>query len=137
MRGGRWMGAALLAASAICFAKADGAWMKKVPQSDRARANPYAGRADAIAAGRNLFLNNCAECHGENAQGKGGRPNLTSARLRIATDGEVAWLIKNGNLYKGMPSWGGLPEQERWQIVAYLRSLNPQGTEAGHTGGQQ
>jgi mono/diheme cytochrome c family protein len=137
MKGAHLMWAALLAASAMCFAKADGTWMKKVPQNDRVRVNPYASNANAIAAGRNLFLNNCAKCHGENAEGKGTRPSLTSARLRIATDGEIAWLIKNGNLYKGMPSWGGLPEQERWQIVAYLRSLNPQGTEAGNVGVQQ
>ncbi len=137
MRGGKWVSVALLAASTMCFAKADGAWMKRVPQNDRARTNPYAGDANAIAAGKNLFRNNCAKCHGENAEGKGTRPSLTSARLRIATDGEIAWLVKNGNLYKGMPSWGGLPEQERWQIVAYLRSLNPQGVEVGHAGGQQ
>jgi hypothetical protein len=23
-----------------------------------------------------------------------------------------------------MPIWAGLPEQERWQIIAYVRSLN-------------
>lgn len=137
MKNGKWVWVALLAGATMCFAKADGAWMKKVPQGDRARTNPYAANADSIAAGRNLFLNNCAKCHGENAEGKGTRPSLTSARLRIATDGEIAWLIKNGNLYKGMPSWGGLPEQERWQIVAYLRSLNPRSTEVEHAGEQQ
>ncbi len=137
MKGARWMCAALLVASTMCFAKMDGAWMKKVPQNDRERVNPYAGNADAIAAGRNLFLNNCAKCHGENAEGKGTRPSLTSARLRIATDGEIAWLIKNGNLYKGMPSWGGLPEQERRQIEAYLRSLNPQRAGVGNAGDRQ
>ena len=31
---------------------------------------------------------------------------------------------KNGESFKGMPGWGALPEPERWQIVAYLRSLN-------------
>lgn len=109
--------------------KHDGAWMKKVSAADRARVNPYAGNAEAIAAGRNLFLNNCAKCHGENAQGKSSRPSLRSARIQGATDGEIAWIVKNGNLYKGMPSWGGLPEQERWQIIAYIRSLN---AEARH-----
>ena len=119
----------VLMASLVGFAKSDGSWMKKVSAADRARANPYAGNAEAIAAGRNLFLNNCAKCHGENAQGKGSRPSLRSERVQGATDGEIAWIVKNGNLYKGMPSWGGLPEQERWQIIAYLRSLN---VEAGH-----
>lgn len=119
----------LLGLSAVCFAKADGAWLKHVPQADRDRVNPYAGQADAIAAGRNLFVANCAHCHGENAEGKGSRPGLRSARIQNATDGDLAWLLKNGEVFKGMPRWAGLPEQERWQIVAYIRSLNPGTTE--------
>lgn len=110
--------------SSLVFAKSDGSWLKKVGESDRARVNPYAGNPEAIVAGRNLFVNNCAKCHGSDATGKGSRPSLRSERLQHATDGEIAWLLKNGNMYKGMPSWGGLPEPERWQIVAYLRSLN-------------
>lgn len=108
----------------MCFAAADGSWLKKVPVSDRGRANPYAGKPDAVAAGANLFSENCAKCHGENAEGKGKRPSLKSDRIKHATDGELAWLLKNGNSFKGMPIWGALPEQERWQIVAYIRSLN-------------
>lgn len=119
-----WLLGFVLMASLLGFAKSDGSWMKKVSAADRARVNPYAGNAEGIAAGRNLFLNNCAKCHGENAQGKGSRPSLRSERIHGATDGEIAWIVKNGNLYKNMPSWGGLPEQERWQIVAYIRSLN-------------
>jgi mono/diheme cytochrome c family protein len=117
---------ALLGASMMCFAVADGGWLKKVPQADRERVNPFAAKPDAVAAGENLYRNNCARCHGANAEGKGSRPSLKSERLAAATDGEIAWIIKNGQMYKGMPSWGGLPEQQRWQIVTYLRSLNPQ-----------
>ena len=83
------------------------------------------GNPEAVAAGRNLFVNNCSHCHGQNAEGKGSRPALRSERIRTATDGELAWLLKNGNVFQGMPRWSGLPEQERWQIVAYIRSLNP------------
>jgi len=125
MKGRMVVLAALLGAWVVCFAAADGSWLKKVPQADRTRVNPFAGKPDAVAAGENLFRNNCAKCHGANAEGKGSRPSLKSERLAAATDGEIAWLIKNGQMYKGMPSWGGLPEQERWQIVTYLRSLNP------------
>jgi mono/diheme cytochrome c family protein len=114
----------LSAVSAMCLAAADGSWLKKVPAADRGRVNPYIGNPDAVAAGANLFSENCAKCHGENAEGKGKRPSLKSERIRNATDGEIAWLLKNGNQFKGMPIWGGLPEQERWQIIAYIRSLN-------------
>jgi mono/diheme cytochrome c family protein len=124
MKGRICLCASLLFTSIVCLAAANGSWLKSVPQADRERVNPYAGSEDAAAAGANLFRNNCAKCHGENAQGKGSRPSLTSARIKSATDGEIAWLLKNGNAFKGMPGWGGLPQQERWQIITYLRTLN-------------
>ncbi len=90
----------------MCFAAADGSWLKKVPQADRERVNPYAGKPDAVAAGENLFRNNCAKCHGENAEGKGSRPSLKSERLENATDGEIAWIIKNGRSLQGNAQLG-------------------------------
>ncbi len=120
---------ALMSVSTISFGAANGAWLKKVPEAAGARVNPYAGNAEAVAAGENLFQENCAKCHGGNAEGKGSRPSLKSERIRNATDGQLAWLLKNGNPYKGMPIWGALPEPERWQIVAYLRSLNTPAAE--------
>jgi|HubBroStandDraft_5_1064220.scaffolds.fasta_scaffold669860_2 mono/diheme cytochrome c family protein len=116
--------ALILLVPMVSLATANGGWLKKVPQADRARTNPYAGDSNAAAAGRNLFQNNCAKCHGESAEGKGSRPSLRTERIQTATDGELAWLLKNGEAYKGMPGWGALPEPERWQIISYLRSLN-------------
>jgi len=126
MRGRGFILAGLLAASTVCLAKNYGDWLKKVPTADRAQVNPYAGNPQAIAAGANLFHENCAKCHGDNAEGKHSRPNLRSAQVRNATDGDLAWILKNGVVFKGMPRWSGLPEQERWQIIAYLRSLSLQ-----------
>ena len=116
----------LLVTSIFGFAKADGSWLKKVPQNDRGRVNPYADKPEAVSAGQNIFRSNCAKCHGEDAQGKGSRPSLKSERVKNASDGELAWLLKNGNVFKGMPRWSGLPEQQRWQIIMYLRSLDTQ-----------
>ncbi|MEO6830056.1 MAG: cytochrome c [Acidobacteriaceae bacterium] len=119
----------MFAISVACLAKADGSWLKKVPESARTRVNPYAGQPQAAAAGEILFENNCARCHGEHADGKLSRPSLKSERVQHASDGELAWLLKNGNVFKGMPTWGALPEQERWQIITYIRSLSPVSTE--------
>lgn len=121
--------AAFLGTSLLCLAAANGAWLKKVPAADRARTNPYANNVEAVAAGKNLFQENCARCHGADAMGKNGRPSLRSDRVQHATDGELAWLLKNGEIFKGMPTWSALPEQQRWQIIAYLRSLPPQAQE--------
>jgi mono/diheme cytochrome c family protein len=70
-----------------------------------------------------LFSQNCASCHGDNATGKGNHPSLRSERVRSATPGELQWLLTNGSMKNGMPSWSKLPEQQRWQIVTYLKSL--------------
>jgi mono/diheme cytochrome c family protein len=115
---------ALLGTSVACLAKADGSWLKKVPQADRQRTNPLAANPDSIAAGAQLYREHCAKCHGVDAEGKGSRPGLKTERLQNASDGELAWILKNGNIFKGMPGWAGMPEQERWQIIAFLRSLN-------------
>lgn len=120
---------AVLVAAAMCFA-ADGAWLKKVPDADRQRANPYAGQADAAAAGRRLFEDHCAKCHGENALGRGKRPSLRSDRVQHATDGELFWLLRNGNLPKGMPTWAAIPEPMRWQIITFVKSLGAAGNDA-------
>ncbi len=118
-----WLVLILLSISAAALMGADGSWLRKVPQVDRERANPYAGKPEAISAGKLLFAENCAKCHGSDAEGRRGRPSLRSERVAHATDGELAWLLRNGSLGKGMPSWSSLPEPERWQLIAFIRSL--------------
>jgi mono/diheme cytochrome c family protein len=107
----------------------DGKWLHRVPDEDHARRNPLAGQAEAVAAGSRLFAENCAKCHGADALGRTHpppRPSLRTARIRHATDGDLAWMLRNGDPYHGMPQWSSLSETQRWQIVAYLRSLPPQ-----------
>lgn len=117
--------AGLLLSATFLFAASigDGAWKAKVPEKERARENPYDSRSDAIAAGAKLFRQNCASCHGSEATGTERKPNLHSDRIRNSTPGELEWLLKNGSMKNGMPSWSRLPEQQRWQIVSYLKSL--------------
>ena len=112
-----------LAWAAVAYATADGAWLKHVPDADRVRTNPFAGQTDAIAAGGRVFQDHCAKCHGADGEGRGKKPSLRSSRVQDATDGEIFWLLKNGNLPKGMPTWNKLPEQTRWQVIAYVKSL--------------
>lgn len=117
---------AVLAMAAVCAA-ASGSWLTHVPEVDRVRVNPYAGNEDAVVAGGKLFREHCASCHGNDAAGLGKRPSLRSTRVQGAKDGEIFWLLKNGNLAKGMPTWAALPEPMRWQIVAYVKSLRNDG----------
>jgi cytochrome c oxidase cbb3-type subunit II len=124
MTGKKWKQALVAAAALMCLA-ADGSWLQHVPDADRKRVNPFAGQTDAIAAGGRIFDDHCAKCHGEDALGHGKKPSLRSDRVQHATDGEIFWLLRNGNLPKGMPTWAALPEPMRWQVVAYVKSLGP------------
>jgi mono/diheme cytochrome c family protein len=112
----------VLLLSTLCVA-ADSDWLTHVPDADRHRANPYAAQSEAAAAGARLFADHCSKCHGADALGRGKRPSLRSKEVQTATDGEIFWLLKNGNRRRGMPSWSSLPEPSRWQLVAYVKSL--------------
>ena len=100
-----------------------GSWMSNVPGSARLKPNPYSNDPEAVVAGAKLYQQHCAQCHGTDASGRPGKPGLHSRRIRQAAPGELEWLLMNGVLRKGMPSWSRLPEQQRWQIVSFLKSL--------------
>jgi len=105
------------------FAAAHSHW-DHVPAKDHGRVNPVAGQSDAVAAGALIYGENCAQCHRADARGDGRkRPSRRSEVSRRATDGDIEWFLRQGDLAHGMPSWASLPTDQRWQIVTYLKSL--------------
>ncbi len=113
----------LLLSAAASFAVVDHSWADHVPDADRKRVNPYAGQAEAIAAGSKMFSDHCAKCHGPDALGNRKKPSLRTNEVQSASDGEIFWLLKNGFLKRGMPTWSSIPEPSRWQLVTYIKSL--------------
>ena len=95
----------------------------KAPEKARNRANPLENDPEAVAAGRLLFEDHCAECHGDNAEGGRRAPSLRAPEVQNATPGAIFWLLTNGVVRRGMPVWSRLPEPQRWQLVRYLKSL--------------
>lgn len=95
-----------------------------VPAPASARVNPYEGKPEAVRAGRKLFERYCAECHGAGARANRKAPALDSGRIGKAPPGDLFWIITNGDLRAGMPSWSRLPEAQRWQIVSYIKTLH-------------
>jgi glucose/arabinose dehydrogenase len=93
------------------------------PASSKEMKNPYAGQQAAVSAGSSLYQANCNSCHGVNGNGTGNVPPLSEEATQSASDGEVFWFITKGDRDNGMPSWAKLPEQERWQIVTYVKTL--------------
>ncbi len=78
--------------------------------------------------GRRLFLENCAGCHGRNADGDtpAGRawnvPDLRSLPVQSMSDQQLQQIIRQGR--GKMPAWGGLLSQaEIDHLIAYMRSL--------------
>jgi mono/diheme cytochrome c family protein len=107
---------------ALCAASSS-RW-QHVPAKDHWRSNPLAGQSEAVAAGELVYRDHCLQCHKANAMGDGHKkPPLRSERVRSATDGDIEWFLRQGDLGHGMPSWSSLPEAQRWQLVAYLRSI--------------
>jgi len=112
-----------LAACAALAAGAAHGHFDRVPARDHQRVNPLAN-AQAIAAGHGLYMDHCAQCHKADARGDGRRkPSLRSDTVRSVTDGDLEWFLRQGDLRHGMPSWSSLPEEQRWEIIAYLRTL--------------
>jgi len=104
--------------------KADAyAELGKAPEKARNRANPLENDPEAVAAGRLLFEDHCAECHGDNAEGGKRGPSLRAPEVQNSTPGTIFWLLTNGVVRRGMPVWSRLPEPQRWQLVRYLKSL--------------
>jgi putative heme-binding domain-containing protein len=93
------------------------------PQSAAAQSgNPYDGDPAAIRAGRALYGNRCAECHGADARGMNG-PDLTELWARDIRDERVFQTIRSGVQGSVMPS-SAAPDQEVWAMVAYLKSVS-------------
>ncbi len=95
---------------------------------DRIRSTEARGR------GRELFLQDCALCHGTAADGRGVRSMGLDHKPADFTN--PAWgakdaparayeAIRNGVAGTAMPSWSGaLSEDESWDLVAYLVSVS-------------
>ena len=96
--------------------------LRKAPEKAVNRANPLENDPEAVAAGKLLFEDHCAECHGDDAKGSRKAPSLRVSEVQNATPGTLFWLLTNGVVRKKMPAWSKLPEPQRWQLVRFLRA---------------
>jgi mono/diheme cytochrome c family protein len=104
--------------------------------SSRAAAlcNPLRNSEEAQRAGAKLYARECAACHGVNREGRGTVPPLNRPEVCQAAPGVLFWILRNGSLHTGMPSFAHLPEPERWQIITFWRqSGGPEWNGNGHS----
>jgi PQQ-dependent dehydrogenase (methanol/ethanol family) len=96
--------------------------------------NPFAGKPEAITAGKRLYEQACQTCHG--GEGLGDRaPALTGGFKRGGLDGEIFLNIRNGVPSTQMPPFKRLTTEQVWQLVSYIRSLSGAAAGAERTAG--
>ncbi len=102
----------------------------KVPPNAGELKSPLPANEQALKRGKEIYMKQCATCHGKKGKGDGpaakflGKPlpDFTSPTMAQRSEGELFWKITNGK--PPMPAWKSmLSEQDRWAVVLYLRSL--------------
>lgn len=102
-------------------------------------ANPVTPNDDSLQRGATLYRSYCLACHGAQGSGvatadpahrHGSAADLTDWPSRSQRDGDLYYAISYGVPGTAMPAYdAALTEQERWDLVNYLRSL--QGLRTG------
>jgi cytochrome c oxidase cbb3-type subunit 3 len=97
------------------------------------RAAAYYNNADAVNTGKHLFAQyNCSGCHSNGGGGMG--PDLMDDVWIYGSRLEQIHQTLVDGRPNGMPSWGNkVPDQQLWQLAAYVRSMSLPQTLAAQT----
>jgi putative heme-binding domain-containing protein len=104
-----------------------------VEKDQKSKQHPAFKDPTAIAAGAKLFTSSCAGCHGP--RGEGGRgPNLRNRGAWHSLDEQDLFqTIQKGVPGADMPGTN-LPEDQIWQLAAFVRALGAPAIEANPPG---
>lgn len=93
-----------------------------------------------LERGAALYAKQCAACHGAGGKGDGpaayllypkardftaGKYRFVSTWEGVPTDDDLYRVVSRGIPGSSMPSWAHLAEADRWALVHFLRTLNP------------
>ena len=103
----------------------------KIPPEEIKRDNPVRPGSESVAAGKHLFVTQCAMCHGAAGDGKGGLSAEMKLRtkdwtapetLKDRTDGELFYILRKG--HGAMPGQEGrMKDDQMWNLVNFIRSV--------------
>jgi len=104
-----------------------------VPEEAKSKVCPFQFTPETVKSGENVFQKNCRSCHGEPGKQNWAKivpppGDPASAKFQEQTDGEFFYRITAGKA--PMPQFGTiLSDEERWQVISYIRSFNPNYTQ--------
>lgn len=113
---------------------------KHAPESAKELKNPLEPTETNISEGRELYVQNCAACHGPDGKAKTRMASsmtikptdLTSQQVHDLKAGEIFHIITHGIPESDMPDFGPtMSEQERWKTVLFVQKLSkPEGEKS-------
>src|SRR3954471_18937686 len=106
----------------VAIAASAAVLLAQVNQSDTVR-NPLGADASAVPAGRQLYNQSCQTCHGPDGQGDRGPALDRPALAHGDNDGDLFHTIRAGLPGTQMPPFARLADNDVWQLVSYIRSI--------------
>lgn len=103
---------------------------------------PHPKRMPSFLVGRTVFLQNCAQCHGETGKGDGSARETMNPKVPVPANFTDPQLMAGLSPFRAfnaitfgvektaMADFSALSEEERWQAAFYLFSLRFSGTAA-------
>ena len=99
----------------------------------QALVNPIEATPESRAAGRQLYVFMCRECHGNSGRGDGDMSHAGGVPSDFTddvwkhgeTDGEIFTVIKEGVTADMQGYANRMNDEQIWHVVNYLRSLGP------------
>ncbi|MXY23154.1 MAG: c-type cytochrome [Acidobacteria bacterium] len=99
----------------------------------QALVNPIEATQESRAAGRQLYVFMCRECHGNSGRGDGDMSHAGGVPSDFTddvwkhgeTDGEIFTVIKEGVTADMQGYANRMNDEQIWHVVNYLRSLGP------------
>jgi len=124
--GGEWGGAAVDPDGVLFVNGSDVPWIAAMRESAKLPPPPGVARSGAA-----VYAAACASCHGRGRRGNERAPSLTNVHGRLSAE-QLRQVIERGRGF--MPSFAGLPEDEKDAVIGYLlgerRPASPRDTTA-------
>ncbi len=105
---------------------------------------PAYAKQESVEHGKEVYNRRCVGCHGDKGDGKGTAPStvlftvavprdFTSGLFKFRTtqsgalplDSDIYRTITVGIRGAAMPTWFNLPEDDRWDVIHYLKTFAP------------